>query len=57
MQIKFFQSKSYYSDKEVSSILENEINTWLQSHSEISVFKIESDVMGHSIITRIWYEG
>ncbi len=56
MRVKVFQSLSYYADKNVSDDFEDSINDWLLSRDYVSVFKIESDIIGHVIVTRVWYE-
>lgn len=56
MKLKIFQSLSYYRDQDVSTDLETKVNTWLKKNIDISIFKIESDVIGHSLISRVWYE-
>jgi hypothetical protein len=63
MKVKIFAKCGGYFDKssKISSELEKEVNTWLESHSGIKIINIKQSSCGGSLepakhIISIWYE-
>jgi len=62
MKVKLFLTNEKLSKKDQSSVkLEDEINSWLENHSEIKIVKIKQSSCGGSMdpakhLISVWYD-